>query len=806
MEFEERVNLRDVHYLNSMTFDTYKQYVNDDASRNGVKSPAIKDMKVLFDYMKRYCQTAIKTRGITKRIYSYSLNTPDGTGGRLFSGGSLQNLTGIFRSVLFNGISATDIDQENSHPTILRYICRKHDILCPNLEFYINNRDRCLAEFASRTEGKKAFLVATNTDKKVRTHSNALKQYDAEMKRIQREIVALDEYKLITSSLPIEKVNYYGSAMNRILCYYENVILQHAINAINRRGVEIAVLMFDGCVIYGNHYFDVSLLNDITSHVNEQMPNLNMKWTYKPFNTLVQVPPDFNHTVDDTPPAFRMVMCEKDAADLIYEELKDRLIPAKKRLFFKQDNVWADNLTDINNYLLDYILKSNITKVNEDKKYVPYAQNVKTAKNIREALIVKVKSDYHGVDLYEKFHSTTKGRIAFEDGVLDFPSKRFYEWDEVDFEYYTTKIVHRKFGEWFHHPNQATIDDIVNKIFTHLFGQKLNTAIQFLSRAIAGHIEDKNFATYLGSRDCGKGVIFELLRNAFGDYIGSFELGNMLYERASRTQETSRMLYWLLDYEFIRIAISQETPSPDRNLKVNSEMVKKICGGGDEQTARRNFDTEDTRFKLDTTLMMMGNYALNFDSPDVMEHCLEFNSTVQFKAQSDIDAMRANFKIQTDMAVSEMREEKKPEDEISGFITKSNDESQLVLKSYLACDDTIKDCCRTEDWMNACVYLLLQNYSATAVSCFKRCEDDDDDDVSIRKLILQRYDITRDVNDIVLVIDVVNEIGSCKKKITNEVVSFGVEKRKSNARDRTKDKMCFYGMKLKPQEKAGAIL
>jgi hypothetical protein len=774
MELIEKINIRDAYFLNSLTFESYKQYVTENSRRNGIKPPINKDMRKLFDNMKQYCKTAIKTRGITKRIYAYSLSTPDGTGGRLFSGGSLQNLTNIFRSVLFRGIDATDIDQENSHPTILRYICRKHNILCPHLEYYINNRERCLSEFASRTEGKKAFLVATNSDKKVRTHSNTLKQYDAEMKHIQKQLTALDDYKLLASSLPIEKVNYCGSAMNRILCYYENIILQHAISVITRKGIEISTLMFDGCVIYGNYYSDTSLLDDITSYVNEQMPGLSMRWTFKPFDTFIQVPQDFDHTICENTLSFRMVTCENEGANLLYDELKNRLIPAKKRLFFKQDNVWADNLNDINNYLLDYILKSNITKFNDDKKYVPYAQNVKTAKNIREALIVKIKTDYHGVDLYEKFHSTTKGRIAFEDGVLDFASKRFYEWDEIDFEYYTTKIIRRKFGEWFHNPNLETVNSIVEKIFTHLFGQKLNTALQFLSRAIAGHIEDKNFATYLGSRDCGKGVIFELLKNAFGDYVGSFELGNLLYERASKTQETSRMLYWLMDYEFIRIAISQETPSPDRNLKVNSEMIKKICGGGDEQTARRNFDTEDSRFKIDTTLMMMGNYALTFDSPDVMEHCLEFNSTVQFKAQSDIDAMRVD------------------------------GEDERVINSYLARDDTIKDSCRTDDWMNACVYLLLQNYSTTAVSCFKR--GDDDEEVSVRKLILQRFDITLDLNDRILVSDVVNEIGSCRKKIINEVVSFGVEKRKSNTRDNTRGNQCFYGMRLKEQENDGSIL
>lgn len=768
MELEERINLREAHFLNSLSFDAYKQFVADESRMNGTKTPANKDMRVLYDNLKHYCKTLIKTRGSIKRIYSYSLNTPNGTGGRLFSGGSLQGLTNIFRSVFFRGIQATDIDQENAHPTILRFICRKHDIPCPMLEHYINNRDRCLAEFSSRAEGKKAFLVSTNMDKRIRTHSNTLKQYDAEMKLIQKKIVALEDYKAITASVSIDKTNYNGSAMNHILCYYENIILQHAVDLLNSKGIELMVLMFDGCVIYGDYYNDHSLLQEITSYVNEKMEGLDMRWSYKPFNTFIQIPLDFNPENYEGKSVFRMVSSENEAANLIYEELKDRLIPAKKRLFFKMNNVWKDNAIEINEFLLDYILNSNITKRNDKNEYQPYAQNVKTAKNIREAVIVKIKTDYVGVDIYEKFHSTTRGRIAFEDGVLDFASKRFYDWDELPFEYFTTKIIPRRVGYWLSNPNMECVDAIRSKIFDSLFGSNIQTALLFLSRAIAGHIEDKNFATYLGSRDCGKGVIFELLKNSFGDYVSSFELGNMLYERMSKTQETSRMLYWLMNYEFIRIAISQETPAPSRNLKVNSEMLKKICGGGDEQTARRNFDTEDSFFKLDTTLLMMGNYSLTFDSNDVMEHCLEFNSTIQFKSQSEIDAMR------------------------------ENGDSELLLSSYKVRDDRIKDMCKTDDWMNACVYLLLDNYRTDAVSCFKK--DIDDDEVGVRQLLLQHFDITGLETDRMLVADVVDIIGGCKKKIANELQSFGVLKKKSNTRDKTKDKQCFYGLKQKPMD------
>ena len=104
-------------------------------------------------------------------------------------------------------------------------------------------------------------------------------------------------------------------------------------------------------------------------------------------------------------------------------------------------------------------------------------------------------------DLYRKFHYTTKGRLCFLDGVLDFKQKKFYKWDDIDFEYYSTVQIKLNFENYFHNPNTAIIDDLKNKIFEPLFNKKTDLALQFFSRAFAGHCEDKNYATYLGNRD-----------------------------------------------------------------------------------------------------------------------------------------------------------------------------------------------------------------------------------------------------------------------------------------------------------------
>ena len=121
---------------------------------------------------------------------------------------------------------------------------------------------------------------------------------------------------------------------------------------------------------------------------------------------------------------------------------------------------------------------------------------------------------------------------------------------------------------------------------------------------------------YHGNRNCGKGVQCSTLENGFEGYVKPFDLGNLLFERSIGTNEIGRKLYWLLDHEFTRIAISQEIPDPSTHLKINSGLFKKIMSGGDKQTARHNYDRTDTNFIVDMTIFMLGNHELMVNEND----------------------------------------------------------------------------------------------------------------------------------------------------------------------------------------------
>jgi hypothetical protein len=369
--------------------------------------------------------------------------------------------------------------------------------------------------------------------------------------------------------------------------------------------------------------------------------------------------------------------------------------------------------------------------------------------------------------LYEKFHTTTKKKICFMDGVLDFKDKQFYKWDEITFELYSPIRINREFNHHFLNPNPEIIALVKEKIFDNLFNKDTDKGIHFLSRAIAGECGDKNWGVYEGDRDCGKGVIFDALINAFEGYVAPFNLSYMLIQRQSKVEEASRMNYWLLDYEFVRLPISQETPKPDSGLKLSGREIKQKASGNDTHIARRNYDRQDTYFKIDCTFLIMGNNELLVDEADAFQHCVKFSSVNQFQSQQYIDDMI------------------------------NNNESPLLINKYKVRDENIKTSCTSEEWKNAVVHILLNGYRDYPVHI--EMVVDEDTDNCLRRKILTHYNITKDKTHIILAQDVETFLDSPKSKIKNEFESMGVPRLKVKKGD-LRDKQCYIGLVLIPKE------
>lgn len=74
----------------------------------------------------------------------------------------------------------TDIDMVNCHPTILLYICKQENIICPNLEYYVNNRSAMIKDSPGLKHGVIKFINVSNAS----TSDNFLANFKKECKVI----------------------------------------------------------------------------------------------------------------------------------------------------------------------------------------------------------------------------------------------------------------------------------------------------------------------------------------------------------------------------------------------------------------------------------------------------------------------------------------------------------------------------------------------------------------------------------------------------------------------------------------------
>jgi hypothetical protein len=428
-------------------------------------------------------------------------------------------------------------------------------------------------------------------------------------------------------------------------------------------------------------------------------------------------------------------------------------------MFYKIDNVWTNDAQYIDTILFNFIQSLNI-RIKNGKNSRSYSRTIAGAKGIIYGILKKVQSKKYPISLYKKFHLTTKGRLCFLDGVLCVKSQRFYKWTEgIPFEYYTVMQIQRNFYEYFKNPNREIIEELKNKILKPLYNTSLIRACHMLSRAMFRYFEDKNWCMYYGSRNCGKGVFDDLMKLSFEHYVSSFNLNNILVTKKGNIDlnESSRKSYWLLDLEFVRLTISQETPKQETeeidtnnntNLILNGTMIKSICSGGDEQTARRNFDRFDAKFSIDAMLMIMGNFPIDVNPRDAFEHCISFESTTQFKTQEQYD------------------------------LEESKELGEEYMSAYAVADPDIKSKCLNEDWGNAMVYLLYESFKPNPVlpNPISFMTDGRNATKSLREQIMDKFIITKNSKDRLLTTDVYKLFSKVVPELLKtQLFSFGVK-------------------------------
>jgi phage/plasmid-associated DNA primase len=603
MELIERIPLIRLHYLNEMSFRTFKanKYHSDKCKNDNERLEQ-------FDRMKSFCQCMIKARGEAKRYYSYSMTTPlssEGGGGRLYCGNGIQSLPKKIRGFLLRGI-ATDIDQVNSSPTILRYICylhnnKKTDLSCPNLDYYIQNKDELRERY-----NKMDFINAITDCKPLKKATGTLKDYDDEVKRLVNTIVSLDQYKVQINSVPdTKKYNREGSAISRILGYYENEILQVGLDLINKKNIELLAPQFDGFIPYGDHYENKELLQEITDAVENKFNGLKLGWAYKEHDNTIQMPDDYKiPELRDRTLNKELTFCNNDlqATNHIFNNLKDNFKYCQGTLYYKNNHLWIWNKTEIESLLNNYVMNSKIYKTNEKDEIIDYVQNRKNATNIAKNVIDKAvvnKDD----DWFSKNIKSSVGKILFTNGYYDFKAECFYDFkhEEFDSSIVFLEQIHYDFTILTEKENEM-METYKEQLFYTPFGKTLGDYyILQIARGLAGD-SMKKCLFGIGSGNSGKSLMTSIIKSVCGGYYGAFNANNIAYNKSSNDE--AQKMRWVMLLQTKRIIISNEIQS---NVEIDGNIIKKISNGGLDDIVARGHGGNETAFTISFLPIIFAN-------------------------------------------------------------------------------------------------------------------------------------------------------------------------------------------------------
>lgn len=501
-----------------------------------------------------------------------------------------------------------DIDIENCHPVLLYQIC-KNKMECKKLKKYVKHRDTILKQVmdyyeVTRDDAKKLFIalmyvggfnnwikkiekekvqkgqIQTNTEplsfikefkKEIQTIGNTIMTNNPELKkRIEKskelKKIYKDDYNIVASTLSYFLQEYECQILELIFNYcVENDLIEN----------NIAVLCADGLMIKKENY-NHDLLETFSKLVETNL-GFKLRFTQKQLDQGYSIEEIEKSQVPQT--LSINIFNDKDAANQIYGLYPHWVCCNEELYVYDSDNgLWSNSETIHYKILGKFSNELKICRRDMDGKIIKTDKGYGDTTNLKRQLLPEIKTICINNDWLLQTEKTSLKKLLFNNGYLDLLTGIFHK--EFDPKIVFIYKINQNY-------DPETIDDVyLSDIKTRLFENPLGKDVAdffllSLSRGIAGDIM-KRILFGLGSSNGGKSTITKALRLSFGDYVGSFNAGNLSVNTKSSGDEAQK-LRWAMLLRFKRLILSNEIKMEN---ELNGNEIKKISSGGDAITGR----------------------------------------------------------------------------------------------------------------------------------------------------------------------------------------------------------------------------
>ena len=250
MEFTEHLDTTACKYIASRTFEQFKtEFCTGDWKR--LDGETIRDVRTYQRQVKTFCLHILKLHGKHRTLYKYGQYR---TNGRIYTEQfGIQRLSKPLRDMLVPK-GFIDYDMVNCHPTILLYLAKTYKLPAHYLTEYVADRNAALAK---SNHTKHTILIMMNKDYNRPSDNAWTTGFVAELKAIKTALYThwKDTYPQTNQQNPV------SSCVNKLLCDFENQLLQTAIQTFLQHDDD-CVPMFDGFMC--SRVIDVDELNTLT--------------------------------------------------------------------------------------------------------------------------------------------------------------------------------------------------------------------------------------------------------------------------------------------------------------------------------------------------------------------------------------------------------------------------------------------------------------------------------------------------------------------------------------------------------------
>jgi len=628
-----------VKKLASMTFSTFLDIIKQSEWRTEVEDEALaSNYAEQFNIIKKVCNDYKNNNFKLKVDYRPIVSNPKG---RVYANRGLQNIWGLFKGLIAYD-KYYDFDMSCAHHSILRYLCELHDIDCEELTYYVNNRDRTLKELSDfhsikRCDAKQLYISSLNDerkktkldDKKTIIKFPKFIQFDTEIKTIQKKLTK--HYPAIWTTIKRknhDSDNRYGKFMSHLCFQIENQYLQKVVSTIKPN-----ILMFDGFMIDKTKVDRKKMISDL----NKETKGI-VKWTekemdYSIYDYVSEL--DFNQCV-----SIVSSDCCALAKELLSMVLKDRLFRCNGITYFNNGERWVKGAGGLKIADNVYAELTRLITQEYDLWTLDETNNktveIKKQTNTIDELIkfLYIHSTINN-DLLNEIWEKSLGKLYFNNGYWDFKKQQLCPNDgntfitvERDLQLKSNPTIRKQIYERVLNPIFSCFEDAAD------YDERVQLRDCWLhvnARALAGHHEDKTWLYQTGERDCGKGVLCDLIQASVGKYAKTTS-AKQFASKDLNSGDVAKELSFLSTCQFIRFLFTSEfeaKKNKNKGIVIDGNKVKMVASGGDSIEIRSNY-VDEYNIKVQFLLSMFFNHENECCPTDALEKNLCFTFKTKF--------------------------------------------------------------------------------------------------------------------------------------------------------------------------------